>query len=127
VEAQPEVVVPVHGDFHEGQLFAENGRVTAVLDIDAAGPGERSNEWATLLAHLSALALDTTGRETSAGYADAILAHAERRVTAIQLRHRTAAALLGLATGPFRLQHPQWPEHTIALLDLAMKRLTRAG
>ena len=128
VEVQTEEVVPVHGDFHEGQLFADDGRVTAVLDIDAAGPGERSDEWATLLAHLSALALDTAGRgrETADGYADAILAHAERRVPAIQLRQRSAAALLGLATGPFRLQHPQWPEHTIAVLDLAMTWLARA-
>ena len=128
VEVQAEEVVPVHGDFHEGQLFADDGRVTAVLDIDAAGPGERSDEWATLLAHLSALALDTAGRgrETADGYADAILAHAERRVPAIQLRQRSAAALLGLATGPFRLQHPQWPEHTIAVLDLAMTWLARA-
>ena len=126
VNAQPEETVPVHGDFHEGQLFADDGRVTAVLDIDTAGPGERSDEWATLLAHLSALALDTAGRETATAYADAILAHAERRVPPKQLSLRTAAALLGLATGPFRLQHPQWPEHTIAVLDLAMTWLARA-
>ncbi len=118
--------MPVHGDFHEGQLFADDGRVTAVLDIDTAGPGERSDEWATLLAHLSALALDPAGRETATAYADAILAHAERRVPPKQLSLRTAAALLGLATGPFRLQHPQWPEHTIAVLDFAMTWLARA-
>ena len=101
VEAQPEEMVPVHGDFYEGQLLAEDGRVTAVLDIDTAGPGERSDEWATLLAHLSALALDTAGRETAAGYTAAVLAHAERQVPAEQLRQRTAAALLGLAMGRF--------------------------
>ena len=61
VEAQPEEMVPVHGDFYEGQLLADDGRVTAVLDIDTAGPGERSDEWATLLAHLSALALEPPG------------------------------------------------------------------
>jgi aminoglycoside phosphotransferase (APT) family kinase protein len=126
VEIQTEEAVPVHGDFHQGQLFADDGRVTAVLDIDNAGPGERSDEWATLLAHLSALALDTPGRETAVGYADAILAHADRRVPAKQLPLRTAAALLGLATGPFRLQHPQWSERTVAVLDLAMTWLARA-
>ena len=52
VAAQPEEMVPVHGDFYEGQLFADDGRVTAVLDIDTAGPGERSDEWATLLAQI---------------------------------------------------------------------------
>jgi Phosphotransferase enzyme family len=126
VEVQTEQAVQVHGDFHEGQLFADDGRVTAVLDIDTAGPGERSDDWATLLAHLWALALDTPGRERALGYADAILSHAERQAPAIQLRQRTAAALLGLATGPFRLQQPQWPEHTIAVLDLAMTWLARA-
>ena len=125
-EAQPEERVPVHGDFYEGQLLAEDGRVTAVLDIDTAGPGERSDEWATLLAHLSALALDTAGREAAPGYADAVLAHAERRVPAQQLRLRTAAALLGLANLPFRVQKHQWPEHTVARLDLAMTWLARA-
>ena len=119
-EAQLEETVPVHGDFYDGQLFAEDGRVTAVLDIDTAGPGERSDEWATLLAHLSTLALDTAGRETAPRYADAVLAHAKRRVPAGQLRLRTAAALLGLATAPFRVQQHQWPEHTVARLDLAM-------
>ena len=124
VEAEREELVPVHGDFHEGQLFAENGVVTAVLDIDSAGPGERSDEWATLLAHLSAVALDDTSTEVATRYADAVLAHAERRVAARQLRQRTAAALVGLATGPFRLQHPHWPRHTVDLLDVAMRWLS---
>lgn len=129
VEVHTEDLVPVHGDFHDGQLFADDGRVTAVLDIDEAGPGERSDEWATLFAHLSALALDTAGqaRKTADGYAAAVRAYAERRVPAVQLRQRSAAALLGLATGPFRLQHPQWPERTIAVLDLATTWLARAG
>ena len=126
VAVQPEEMVPVHGDFYEGQLFADDGRVTAVLDIDTAGPGERSDEWATLLAHLSALALDPAGRETAARYADAVLTHAERQDPARQLRLRTAAALLGLAIVPFRVQKHQWPEHTVARLDLAMTWLARA-
>ena len=100
VDARPEPMVPAHGDFYEGQLFADDGRVTAVVDVDNAGPGERSDEWATLLAHLSVLALDIAGGETATGYANTVLAHAQRRVSAQQLRHRTAAALLGLATSP---------------------------
>ncbi len=126
VEAGPEEMVPAHGDFYEGQLFVEDGRVTAVLDIDNAGPGERSDEWATLLAHLSVLALDTAARETASGYADEVLGHAQQRVPAEQLPQRTAAALLGLAAGPFRAQQRQWPEHTGARLDLAMTWLAGA-
>jgi aminoglycoside phosphotransferase (APT) family kinase protein len=126
VQAQPQEVVPAHGDFYEAQLFAEDGRVTAVLDVDTAGPAERSDEWATLLAHLSVLALDTAGRQRASGYADAVFAHAQRRVAAQQLRQRTAAALLGLAAGPFRAQQCGWPERTGARLDLAMTWLAGA-
>lgn len=126
VDVEREELVPVHGDFHEGQLFADKGVVTALLDIDSAGPGERSDEWATLLAHLSALALDDSSQEVATRYADAVLAHAERRLPARQLRERTAAALVGLATGPFRLQHPQWPWHTSTILDEAMRWLADA-
>ena len=123
VEAQPEERVPVHGDFYEGQLFAEGGRVTAVLDIDTAGPGERSDEWATFLAHLSALALDIAEPGVANRYADEVLAHAERQIPAEQIRLRTAAALLGLATVPFRVQRHHWSEHVVGRLDLAMKWL----
>lgn len=123
VEPRSEAKVPTHGDFYEDQLLAENGRVTALLDIDTAGPGERSDEWATLLAHLSVLALDV---ETAAGYRDAVLAHAERRVAGTQLRLRTAAALLGLAVTPFQVQLHRWPEHTVARLRLAKSWVTKA-
>jgi hypothetical protein len=126
-EVQPEDLVPVHGDFYEGQLLADGGRITTVLDIDTAGPGERSDEWAMLLAHLSALALEVSGRETAAGYAEAVLAYAERQVPARQLRMRTAAALLGLADLPFRVQKHEWPQHIVARLDLALTWLARAG
>lgn len=126
VDLECEELVPVHGDFHEGQLFADDGVVTALLDIDSAGPGERSDEWATLLAHLSALALDDPNRDVATRYADAILAHAQRHLPARPLRQRTAAALVGLATGPFRTQHPQWPRHTLTLLDVAMHWLADA-
>lgn len=118
--------VPTHGDFYEGQLLAENGCVTTVLDVDTAGPGERADEWATLLAHLSVLALDVEGEKTAPGYRDAVLAHAERRVPDAQLRHRTAAALLGLAITPFQVQQQQWPEHTTTRLRLAKSWLLSA-
>jgi hypothetical protein len=36
-----------------------------------------------------------------------------------QLRPRVAAVLVGLATGPFRVQQDRWPEGTVARLGLA--------
>ncbi|MGV0836236.1 phosphotransferase [Mycolicibacterium thermoresistibile] len=118
--AAPEERVPAHGDFYEGQLLIENGHVTTVLDIDTAGPGARSDEWATMLAHLSTLALERRGQHTARRYADVVRAHAERHVAADQLRHRTAAAILGLATAPFRVQQPAWPQRTVDRLELAI-------
>jgi hypothetical protein len=126
VELEPEATVPVHGDFYEGQLLAEGGRVTGVIDMDTAGPGQRSDEWATLLAHLSGLDLDAGCRATARQYAAAVIAHADQRVRPRQLRQRTAAALLGLATGPFRVQQDRWPENTAARLELAQSWLASA-
>ncbi|MGV0795226.1 phosphotransferase family protein [Mycolicibacterium sp. XJ1819] len=116
--ATTDPVVPVHGDFYEGQLFTAGGRVTGVLDVDTAGPGHRADEWATLLAHLLAAAM-TARTPAVHRYAEAVLAHARRRVDPHDLRRRTSAALLGLATGPFRAQQPQWERHTQARIALA--------
>lgn len=127
VEEMPGPVVPVHGDFYEGQLLTRGERITGLVDLDTAGPGERIDEWAMLLAHLSGLDLDDQWHPTAGRYAAEVLAHAGRRVPPRQLRQRTAAALLGLATGPFRIQHPRWPEHTVARLELAKKWLASAG
>ncbi|MHA6627095.1 aminoglycoside phosphotransferase family protein [Pseudonocardia sichuanensis] len=109
--------VPVHGDFYENQLLASGERVTGLLDVDTAGRGHRVDEWATLLAHLSVLALH--GSPGARGYGAELLAHAERRLARDLLRPRIAAAVLGLATGPFRVQQERWSEHTRARLHLA--------
>ncbi|MGE2727062.1 phosphotransferase family protein [Mycolicibacterium pulveris] len=127
VEHETGPVVPVHGDFYEGQLLTGGGRITGLVDLDTAGAGERIDEWAMLLAHLSGLDLEDRWHPTAGRYATEVLAHADRRVAPRQLRQRTAAALLGLATGPFRVQHPQWPEHTVARIELAKKWLASAG
>lgn len=106
-------VVAVHGDFYEAQLLARDGAVTGLLDVDTAGGGHRIDEWATLLAHLSVL--DGPARRWGAD----LLAHAERRFARAELRPRIAAAVLGLATGPFRVQQPGWADHTARRLALA--------
>ena len=122
VDPGTQPVVPVHGDFYESQLLADAGTVSGLLDVDTAGRGHRIDEWATLLAHLSVLALH--GCEPARHYGTAVLAHAERRFPAAQLRPRIAAAVFGLATGPFRVQEPGWPTHTRARLELAGRWLS---
>jgi aminoglycoside phosphotransferase len=110
--------VPVHGDLHEGQVLTDGGTVTGLLDLDTAGPGQRIDDWATMLAHLSVLALHSTRPEPARRYGATLLAAAETRYPRVQLRSRIAAAVLGLATGPFRVQQDRWREHTHARLAL---------
>jgi hypothetical protein len=117
-EAGSHPEVPVHGDFYEGQLHADAGVVTGLLDVDTAGSGHRIDDWATLLGHLSVL-----GRPAARRYAAALLAHAEPRFVRHELRSRIAAAVLGLATGPYRVQHPGWPTDTAGRLALARQWL----
>ena len=49
-------LVPVHGDFHEGNLLVTGTRITGLLDVDGLGPGRRVDDLACLLGHLSVLA-----------------------------------------------------------------------
>jgi aminoglycoside phosphotransferase len=109
--------VPVHGDFYDAQLLCDGQRVTGLVDVDTAGPGHRIDEWATLLAHLSVLAHH--GSAAARRYGNRVLAHAEERFARAELRPRVAAAVLGLATGPFRVQQSGWARHTQARLRLA--------
>lgn len=113
----PQPDVAVHGDFYDGQLLCTGGRVTGLVDVDTAGPGHRIDEWATLLAHLSVRALH--GTDAARRYGTRVLAHAEERFDRLELRQRVAAAVLGLATGPFRVQQAGWARHTRARLRLA--------
>ncbi|MCQ1985470.1 phosphotransferase [Arthrobacter sp. zg-Y844] len=55
-------LVPVHGDFHEGNLLLSGGRVTGLLDIDGLGPGRRVDDLACLLGHLAVLAAANPSR-----------------------------------------------------------------
>ncbi|WP_404320511.1 phosphotransferase [Arthrobacter luteolus] len=55
-ELDPGPVVPVHGDFYEGNLLAAAGRITGVLDVDGLGPGHRVDDLACFIGHLAVLA-----------------------------------------------------------------------
>lgn len=41
----------VHGDLHLGQLFFEGAEVSAVIDLDTAGVGDRDDDSAAFIAH----------------------------------------------------------------------------
>jgi hypothetical protein len=119
VDAGP--LVPVHGDLHEGQLMALDGRITGLLDVDTVGLGRRIDDWAQLIGHLAMRLEVAPGpiRLRVQGFARQVLAVADRQVDPAGLRRRVAAAILGLATGPFRAQTPSWPQETKRRVDLA--------
>lgn len=113
-------VVPVHGDFYERQLQLTNGRITGLLDLDTAGPGERLDDLACLLGHLSVLAqIDRPRAAAINRLGGRYLATFKTVVDPTWLRYRTAAVVLSLATGPHRVQEPGWQAATQRRLQLA--------
>ncbi|SCX45312.1 Phosphotransferase enzyme family protein [Klenkia marina] len=106
-------VVPVHGDLYEAQLLLAGRDVVGLLDVDGAGAGHRIDDLANLLGHLAVLGQDGYRHELAAALP----------WPAAELAPRVAAVVLGLATGPFRVQGAGWPRATEARLALAERVL----
>jgi hypothetical protein len=47
--------VPTQGDLYEANIFVDESRVSALLDLDGVGPGYRVDDLSCLLAHLAVL------------------------------------------------------------------------
>jgi hypothetical protein len=107
-------VVPVHGDFYEAQILLDaREEISGLLDVDTAGPGDRYDDLACLVGHLSVLAQIFPDRNAViGGLADRCLAEFDRRVDPRQLRLRIAAVVMSLATGPHRVQESGWRQAT---------------
>ncbi len=96
---------PAHGDFHSGQVLVDHGAgVSGLIDVDSFGEGRRADDLATMLAHVRLL-----GGPRASDYADALLDHFDAGADRRSLRLRAAAATLGFAALPFRIQAPGWP------------------
>ncbi|MFP7707902.1 phosphotransferase [Trueperella sp. LYQ141] len=54
--------VPTHGDFFEANVFVQDDGRLAMIDLDHIGPGQRNDDWACLLAHVSVLPFLTENR-----------------------------------------------------------------
>lgn len=122
---QDHELVAVHGDLYEAQLLVDGGRVSGLLDVDTAGAGHRIEDLANLCAHLSVLATVSERPAVIRRYGADLLAHAEARFDRGDLRARIAAAVIGLATGPFRVLEPLWPQATARRVELAAQWLGR--
>lgn len=126
--AGPAWAGPVHGDFYESQLLVDRGRVCGLLDVDTAGAGDRLDDLACLLGHLSVLSQIDRDRAPIINRAGASYLRAfEAMVPPGELRRRIAAVVVSLATGSHRVQERDWPATTRRRLDLAESWLASAG
>ncbi|ADB30497.1 aminoglycoside phosphotransferase [Kribbella flavida DSM 17836] len=114
-------IVPVHGDLYEAQLLVDHrGAITGLLDVDTAGPGDRLDDLACLLGHLSVLAqVLPANADAITGLADRCLSTFDRQADPRQLRLRVASVVLSLATGPHRVQEAGWQQTTRRRVALA--------
>lgn len=116
---EDEPLIPAHGDFHSSQVLTRGSDVVGLVDVDSAGYGRRVDDLAGIIGHLSILALDSSARRTITGYRDELVEGFRRAVDPSALRVRTAAVILGLATGPFRVQETRWIQQTERRIALA--------
>lgn len=106
LQSEPGPMVPTHGDFHPGNIFAAVRRdgpgrpslsPTALIDVDSLGPGYRADDLACLVAHLLTLpTLDPEGYASVPQVTDAIWTQAVTRPDCGDLGARVAGVLLSL-------------------------------
>jgi aminoglycoside phosphotransferase len=126
-EAGTGPLVAVHGDLYDSQILVGGGRITGLLDIDTIRPGDRLDDLACVLGHLSVLAVHDRMRAGAINRLGAdYLSAFERTVDPADLRYRVAAVVVSLTTGPHRVQQANWEGATRALVGLAERWLDSA-
>jgi tRNA A-37 threonylcarbamoyl transferase component Bud32 len=116
----------IHGDLYEAQLIVEDGRITGVLDLDDVRRGDRYDDLANVIGHLLVRALDAAHRHAIGRYAARLRDGFSTTVDRRELDLTTAAVVVGLATGPFRVQQHDWELATRRHLWLAEQLVTGA-
>jgi hypothetical protein len=124
----------VHGDLYEGQLVTGHGRagaatITGLLDLDDAGSGDPLDDRATVIAHLLDRVVDGpfTNRQHLVEYLGGLRSAFAEQVDPVELDLVIAGSLIGLATGPFRVQRPRWKQAARRRLALADRLAARPG
>ena len=92
-------VVPVHGDFHEGNILMQGTAVGGLLDLDALGPGHRVDDLACLLGHLSVLAASNPARPQLAQALERFCSVFEQAADPAALNARASGVVLTLVAG----------------------------
>lgn len=118
--------VPVHGDFYEAQVLVHHGQPAGLIDVDTYGWGRPGDDPAMMIGHLTLLASSAPNPQRVLGYASRLQEMWEAMLDPVDLRMRIAAVVLGQATGPFRVQRPNWPSETVARIDVAQRWVERS-
>lgn len=113
--------VPVHGDFHEAQILMTGAEPSGLIDVDGYGWGHPADDPSTMLGHLDMVARSCPDPKAVLAFAHELNRIWDSMVDPVDLRLRTAAVVLGLATGPFRVQLADWPHATRSRIDSAAR------
>lgn len=128
VRAVPEGQVRVvHGDFYDAQVLLRGSAVAGVVDVDGAGRGHPADDAANLQAHLLLLRELVPASSVLHAWLPAVLDEVRAAHDPDQLRRRTAAVLLGLATWPHSQHASGWETQTVRVLELAQQALRTPG
>lgn len=114
-----DALVPIHGDFHEAQVVAVSDGRLGLIDVDGYGWGSPVADPATMLGHLHLLAPSSRSPRRTVEIAHSLNQIWDNSVDPVELRLAVAAVVLGLATGPFRVQSDDWVSETKSRIDIA--------
>lgn len=124
----------VHGDLYDAQLITGHGRgraarIAGVLDLDDAGPGDPLDDRATVIAHLIDRVVDDPRWRSHqlTGYVRDLRSAFGAQVDLTELDQVIAGTLVGLATGPFRVQRERWQHAVRRRLAVAEQLATNPG
>jgi aminoglycoside phosphotransferase (APT) family kinase protein len=111
--SDPGPVVPTHGDFYEANVLMDPREdvvaVTALLDVDAVGPGHRVDDLACLLGHVSVLPhLAPSTYPHVPDLLERWTRSCEQLVDPVALHARCAGVVLSLVAGARRSDGGQW-------------------
>ena len=103
--------------------------IAGVLDLDDAGPGDPLDDRATVIAHLIERIVDgeNASNRGITTYVQQLRSAFSERVDPVELDLVTAGALVGLATSPFRIQRPRWPQAVRRRLAVAERLASNPG
>jgi hypothetical protein len=116
----------VHGDLYEAQVFVDEDFSLGLIDLDDVGVGDPAMDGANFCAHLLALALAVpSATERLSAYRTVVRrAFLERLgLPEAAFAWREALCMLLLATGPFRVLDPAWPDGVRRRAEVAVRLL----